>query len=242
LKQFIDIKQGEDPDSILDKLKNFFGMPDNESLMQVLDDTGVDIRGLIELKNDSDRPQEVRDRSYIYAENLIGKWLEHIEYLKSEDILWVLGLQKKIADLILKELDKNKNRINLKKIIADTVREHVENFQLTGNIDIVARISANIMNTFINTLGWDNVPQAERPKVKPEDATPIFTDFNIKAPEKKDLVLGIEFPGERYFVEWASGIRNSFEANVYFEEKVKDAEKAEADAKLGALLDKIKNN
>ena len=36
-------------------------------------------------------------------------------------------------------------------------------------------------------------------------------------------------------------MRNSFESNVYFEEKVKDAEKAEADAKLGILLDKIKN-
>ncbi len=241
LKQFINIEKGESPESILKKLQDYFGIHDNESLAKVLEDTGVDIRGLIETKNDSSNIQEIRDRSVIYAENLIGKWLEHIEYLKSEDILWILGLQKKIADLVIKELDKNKNRVNLKKVIADTVREHVENFQLTGNIDIVARISANIMNEFVNTLGFKYLPESERPKVKPEDTVPVFTDKNIKAPEKKDLVLGIEFPGERFFVEWASAMRNSFESNVYFEEKVKDAQKAEADNKLGALLEKIKN-
>ena len=35
-------------------------------------------------------------------------------------------------------------------------------------------------------------------------------------------------------------MRNSFEANVYFEENVKDAERAEADAKLGTILQKVK--
>lgn len=241
LGQYIDIEQGEAPDSILSKLKDFFGIDDNEALSNILEESGVDIRALIEAKNDIDNPEQVRDRAIIFSENLLGKWLEHIESLKSEDVLWHLGLQKKIADLIIKELDKNKNRVNLKKIIADTAREHVENFQLTGNIDIVARISANIVNDFVNTLGWKNLPEKDRPKVKPNDPQPIFTDKNIKSPEKKDLILGIEFPGERYFVEWTAGMRNSFESNVYFEEKVKDAAKAEADARLGSLLGKIMN-
>ena len=38
-----------------------------------------------------------------------------------------------------------------------------------GNIDIVARISANIMNDFVNTLGWKYLPEAERPKAKKSD-------------------------------------------------------------------------
>jgi len=239
LSQFIEIETGEEADSILAKLKDFFGIDDNDALAEILDDSGVDIRALTEAKNDEDNPEEVRDRAYIFAENLIGKWLEHIEYLKSEDILVNLGITKKVADLVIRELDKNKNRVNLKKIIADTAREHVENFQLTGNIDIVARISANIMNDFVNTLGWKYLPESERPKAKKTDDSPVFTDHNIKAPSKKDLILGVEFPGERYFVEWTAGMRNSFESNVYFEEKVKDAEKAEADAKLGTLIERV---
>ncbi len=241
LNQFIDIEDGEAPESILTKLKGYFGIDDNEALTQILEDSGVDICALIEAKNDTDNPQEVRDRAFIFSENLLGKWLEHIESLKSEDVLWHLGLQKKIADLIIKELDKNKNRVNLKKIIADNAREHVENFQLTGNIDVVARISANIINGFVNTLGWKHIAEADRPKVKANDPLPVFTEKNIKSPEKKDLLMGIEFPGERYFVEWTAGMRNSFEANVYFEEKVKDEEKAQADAKLGSLLEKVAN-
>jgi len=239
LNQFIDIKEGEAPDSILTKLKGYFGIDNDDALSEILKESGVDIQALIEAKNDKDNPQEVRDRALIFSENLLGKWLEHIQSLKSEDVLWHLGLQKKIAELILKELDKNKNRVNLKKIIADNAREHVENFQLTGNIDVVARISANILNDFVNTLGWKHVPENERPKAKADDPLPVFTQKNIKSPEKKDLVLGIQFPGERYFVEWTAGMRNSFEKNVYFEEKVKDADKAAADAKLGSLLEKI---
>lgn len=240
LNQFITIEEGESAEQILSKLKEYFGIEDDAALKSILDDSGVDIQALIEAKEGVDEGEKNKDRAYVFSENLLSRWLEYIETIKSDDVLRALGLQKKIADLILNELNKNKNRINLKTIIANETREHIETFQLTSNVDIVARISANILNSFVNSLGWKYVPENERPKVKADDAMPVFTQRNIKAPEKKDLKLGIEFPGERFFVEWTTGIRNSFEANVYYEENVKDAEKAEADAKLGTILEKLK--
>ncbi len=240
LNQFIEIEEGEDAQSILGKLKEMFGIDDDKELKQILDDSGVDIQALIEAQSGDSKPQDEFDKAYIFAGNLLSRWLKHIEALKSDEVLLQLGLRKNIADLVIQELNKNKNRVNLKKIIADETREHVETFQLTSNVDIVARISASIINKFVNSLGWEYVGKSERPKIKKNDALPIFTHGIIKAPAKKDLKLGIEFPGERFFAEWATGIRNSFEANVYFEENVKDAERAEADAKLGTILQKVK--
>ncbi|MCQ2975791.1 MAG: putative virulence factor [Bacteroidales bacterium] len=241
LGQFITIDPGESAQSILSKLKEYFGIDDNNELKKILDETGINIETLLEEKKDKEEG-EIKDRAHIFAENLLSRWLEYIEEIKDDNVLLQLGLNKKIADLIINEINKNKNRINLKKIIADSVREHVENFQLTSNVDIVARISAVIINKFVNSLGWDYVPQAERPKVKPTDPTPVFTHPPVKSPSKKNLKLEIEFPGEKFFSEWATGLKSSFEANVYFEENVKDAAKAEADAKLGTILDRIKNS
>ncbi len=240
LKQFITIESDEKTESILQKLKDFFGIDDEKALTQILEDTGIDISSLVENQNSETKPKDQFDKAYIFAGNLLSKWLEHIDLVKSEDILFSLGLKKKVADLIIKELNKNKNRVNLKKYIADSTREHIETFQLTSNIDIVARISANLLNNFVNTLGWTFVPFDERPKVKANDPNPIFSEKIVAAPKKKDLKLGVEFPGERIFVEWTTGIRNSFEANVYHEENVKDAESAEADARLGSILKKVK--
>ncbi len=239
LSQFISIDENESADSILSKLRDYFGIDNNDELKKILDETGIDIQTLIAEKTEKTEG-EVKDRAFIFSENLLSRWLEYISALKDENLLAELGMGKKVADLIINELNKSKNRVNLKKIIADAVREHVETFQLTSNIDIVARISANLINKFVNSLGWDFVSENERPKVKPTDTLPVFVHPPVKSPAKKDLKLGVEFPGEKFFTEWATGMRSSFEANVYFEENVKDAEKAEADARLGVILERIK--
>lgn len=241
LGQFISIDKDESAPSILQKLRDFFDLQSDDELKAVLAESGIDIQKLLDLKDQKEKVGgDINDRAFLFAENLLSRWLEYIEAIKQDDVLYSLGMTKKTADLIINELNRSKNRVNLKKIIADAVREHVNTFQLTSNIDIVARISAILINKFVNSLGWDFVPVSERPKVKPTDANTVFAPRVVKAPQKKDLKLSIDFPGERFFNEWAAGLRSSFEANVYYEEGVKDAEKAEADAKLGVILDQLK--
>jgi hypothetical protein len=241
LGQFISIDKDESAQSILQKLRDFFDLQSDDELKAVLAESGIDIQKLLDLKDQKEKVGgDVNDRAFLFAENLLSRWLEYIETIKQDDVLFSLGMTKKTADLIINELNRSKNRVNLKKHIADAVREHVNTFQLTSNIDIVARISAILLNKFVNSLGWDFVPVSERPKVKPTDTATVFAPRVVKAPAKKDLKLSIDFPGERFFNEWAAGLRSSFEANVYYEEGVKDAAKAEADAKLGVILDQLK--
>ena len=239
LNQFIDISDNDTPENILSKLKEYFGLDNNESLMEIMKQSGINIETLLETHHSDEKPQNKFDKSFIFANKLLSAWLAHINELKDENTLNSLGLQKNIAELLVEELNRSKNRINLKKIIAQNTREHIKMFQLTSNVDIVARISANIINKFVNSFGWSFETADKRPKVKKSDNRTIFAEFPVKSPNKNELKLEIEFPGESLFVEWTSGVRSSFEANVYFEEDVKDPEQAESDAKLGIILKKI---
>jgi len=239
LNQFIDIDDSDTPENILSKLKEYFAIDDDKTLKDVMKQSGIDIEVLLETHKSDEKPQNKYDKSFIFARKLLSAWLLHINNLKDDKLLTQIGLQKNVAELLLEELNKSKNRVNLKKVIAENTREHIKKFQLTSNVDIVARISANIINKFVNTFGWAYETQDKRPKVKKNDTYPIFADKPVKSPNKKELKLGLEFPGENLFVEWATGLRSSFEANVYYEEDVKDSSQAEADAKLGTIIKKL---
>lgn len=240
LNQFIDIDESDSPDQILSKLKEYFAIDDDETLKEVMNQSGVNIEALLETHKSDEKPQNKYDKSYIFAKKLLSAWLMHINEIKDDQVLDGLGIQKGMAELLLQELNKSKNRVNLKKLIADSTREHIKMFQLTSNVDIVARVSANVINKFVNTFGWVYETADKRPKIKKNDTNTIFAEIPVKAPVKKELKLSIEYPGESQFVQWTTGLRSSFEANVYFEEDVKDPEQAEADAKLGVIIQKIK--
>ncbi len=242
LNQFIDIEDNDTPDSILNKLKEYFSIDDDNSLKEIMQQSGINIETLLENHKSDEKPQNKFDKSFIFAKKLLSAWLMHINNLKDDKVLASLGLPKNIAELLVEEMNKSKNRVNLKKIIADQTREHIKTFQLTSNVDIVAKISANIINQFVNSFGWVYETADKRPKIKKNDTQTIFADTPVNSPSKKDLKLAIDFPGENLFVEWATGVRSSFEANVYFEENVKDTEQAEADAKLGVIISKISDN
>lgn len=242
LNQFIDINDNDSHETILSKLKEYFAIDDTKTLKEVMNQSGINIETLLENHKSDEKPQNKFDKSYIFAKELLSAWITHINDLKDDKILTELGLQKNVADLLLEEINKSKNRVNLKKIIAEDTREHIKMFQLTSNIDIVARISTNLINKFVNSFGWIYENPDKRPKIKKSNTETIFTEKPVKAPNKKDLKLEIEFPGEQKFVQWTTGFRSSFEANVYFEEDVKDPDQAQADAKLGSIIAKIENN
>lgn len=239
LSQFIDIDDSDTPQNIIEKLKEFFNIEDENSLKDIMQQSGINIEALLETHHSDEKPQNKFDKSFIFAKKLLSAWLMHINKLKDDKVLSNLGLQKNIAELLVEEMNKSKNRVNLKKVIAEETREHIKTFQLTSNVDIVAKISANIINKFVNSFGWAYETADKRPKVKKTDTQTVFAENPVNSPAKKELRLEIDFPGESLFVEWTTGVRSSFEANVYHEEDVKDSEQAEADAKLGSIIKKI---
>lgn len=239
LKQFIDISDSDNAETIINKLKEYFAISDIETLKEVLQQSGINISALLETNKSDEKPKNKNDKSFIFAKLLLTYWLAYINELKNERLLEKFGLPQNIAELLIEELDKSKNRVNLRKIIAENTKEHIKNFQLTSNVDIVARISTNIINKFVNSFGWCYEEIEKRPKVKPTDNNSIYVEIPSKAPEKSQIKLDIDFPGELYFIQWATGLRAAFEANVYFEENVKDSKQAEADALLGNIIKRL---
>ena len=239
LSQFIDIEDSDTPTSIKTKLQDYFMLDDDAALVEIMKQSGINIEALFEAHKSDEKPQSKYDKSFIFAGKLLSAWITHINALKDDKISNDFGIPKNIAELLLDELNKSKNRVNLKKIIAENTREHIKMFQLTSNVDIVARISANIINKFVNSFGWIYEADDKRPKVKKTDNEVIFKEKPVKSPLKKELKLEIDFPGESLFVQWTTGLRSSFEANVYFEENVKDSKQAENDAKLGVIINKV---
>ena len=239
LSQFIDIKENDTAQDIINKLKEYFSIDDEQMLIDTMKISGINIEELLKSKETEETPQQQQDKSYIFAKKILTAWLTHINKLKEDIILQNIGINQTVAEHLIEELNRTKNRVNLKKVIAQSIDEHVKMFQLTNNIDIVAKVSANIVNKFVNTFGWAYEPAEKHPKVKTTDPQPIFAKTPVSSPEKSKLVLGIEFPGESLFVQWTAGMRASFEENVYYEENVKDQKQADADAKLGLIIKKI---
>jgi len=235
LSAFIDINDEDNKDSILHKLLTFFGLAEQAELKEVMDENGIDITELFEGK----KVPEL-NKADIYAQKLISKWLEQVNLIKQTDILNKLGLSKKGAELLIEELQKNMDRVALKKQIANAVREFVASFEEHKNLDVEARIAACILNRFVTTLGWDSkdIPKNDKPVLK-NAKHPIFSPTEIKAPDKNDLELNIQFPGQNFFNEWSEGLKASFTQNVYFENNVQDAEKALANSALGVVIKEI---
>lgn len=239
LKQFIDIDDSDTPESILNKLKQYFGIDNQNQLVEILNQSGIDISKLLESKKNGEEITSKSDKSYIFAQKLLSYWLSDINNLKNDRVVEKFGLSPNVAELLISELDKAKNRVNLKSIISQNTQEHIKNFNITNNLDIISRIATNIVNNFVNSFGWAYEQSDKRPKIKPTDAVPIFTDTEVSPPSKESIKLDIEFPGELFFVQWITGVRAAFEANVYFEENVRDAKQAEADAQLGQILKRL---
>ena len=104
LGQFISIDKDESAESILQKLRDFFGLTDDNELKAVLSDSGVDIQALLDARETVKKTGDIKDRAFIFAEKLLSRWLEYIENVKQDDVLNTLGMNKKTADIILKSM------------------------------------------------------------------------------------------------------------------------------------------
>ena len=99
LGQFISIDKDESVDSILQKLRDFFGLTDDNELKSVLSDSGVDIQALFDAREAVKKTGDIKDRAFIFAENLLSRWLEYIEAVKQDDVLNVRGVGEHVYRL-----------------------------------------------------------------------------------------------------------------------------------------------
>lgn len=218
----------------LEELQQFLGINKNE-LKEILETNGIDLEQIIDKAD-----EQIKSKTEIYVESLLANWISKLTELKGQDILTGMGMSKEIYELMYKEFMINKERVNLKKILVENTDNEIKNFAYSNNFDIVAHISASIINDFVRTLGWKylNESDTEYPKL---NNNPIFSKLPCIVLVKEELKIDIRYPGMELFSQWVMGIKESFKANVLFMSNMKSAENAIASQELGKILEALKN-
>lgn len=221
----------------IDQLKELFGIEYDEDMYQVIEESGINIRDILEGKSED----KIKTEAEIFAEKVIESWYAKIIALKSDNQLISKGLKKELIQQVCATLDRSKERVGLKEIITQRVADEIDNFSVSNpNYDIVAHISAATINEFVNTASWSFVDETvnDYPVVKD---VPIFSKVGATPPSPHELRMDIDYPGMFLFNQWNTGVRESFQANVLFEEKAGNAEDALIKQKLLDVLKPIKS-
>lgn len=226
-------------EEVINKLMEVEGIEDAEILDEVYRDNGYELEKIKDILAGNTADIKADDAD-LFARNLISSWLYSISIAKSEATIEAIGLPKSAMEMIMDQLTRNIVRVDLKKRLAALVRDEIKAYHVTQNqnFDLISRLACNLLNSFITTTGWIFLEPENRPKT--EKGKQIFTYAdNAKFPKKKDLVMQESFPGTNIYESWKIAIRDSFEANVLFENNLLNAEKAIANQKLGEIIKKI---
>ena len=180
-----------------------------------------------------DQGKAAKNTAMVFADKIIAFWINKIQELKRSSS----PSEDSALAVIIDELIKTRERVGLRRILYDAVRDEVENFSVNGKFDIVARITFQILNNFINTFGWCFVDERDRPKDK--EGAYLFSQLPI---DPKIVVPSIsqKFPGQKIYSHWSTGAKEAYLTNVYYENEVKKPENLELNRKLGGLLNHIK--
>lgn len=230
----VEFEESKSVEENLYKLKSLLGIEHDEDFEEILASSGIDMKKVVSGIGDG----PVKSEAELFTENLIDAWMLKVLQVKNDSTLVQKGLNKEVSNLISEALDKSKERVGLKKIISNNVHSEIENFSVNSNYNIVADISAKLLNDYVNTVGWKFVDSKGEnyPKIQ---NVPIFSQESTKTPKLHELDLTLEYPGMVLFNQWVWGLKEAFIANVMFEEKLGNPEDALIKQKLAQILQKM---
>ncbi len=216
----------------VDQLKALFGIDSDDDMYQVIEESGIKIRDILEGRVED----KIKTEAELFSERLIEYWYAKIIALKNNPHVTGRGLNQDIITQVCTTLDRSKERIGLKKVLTKRLTDEIENFNVSNpNYDIVSHIAVATINTFVNTASWRYADETltDYPKIMD---VPIFSKTGVTPPSRDALRMDIDYPGMFLFNQWNTGIRESFMANVLFEEKAGNAEDALIKQKLFDML------
>lgn len=170
----------------------------------------------------------------VFTEHLLRFWQTKLHTLQST----FNPQQHATLGILIDELNKAKERLNLRGMIYMAVKDEVSNYNVSSKLDVVARISQQTLNNFINTFGYHFIDEAERPQ--DNENNPIFS----KRPQSRHDVepnMGLPFPGERIFNHWRLAAKEAIVANALGGANIKNPHAIAANRELGQLLEMIKS-
>ncbi|MEH0154274.1 virulence factor SrfC family protein [Limibacter armeniacum] len=235
--QGVDVHVDDSPEVVLDKLQQYFGLP-MEDIREELKAMDIDIESLLEEKaKEGIAGSNYKDRAQVFADKLLTRWVDQLQMVKEDAVLSKISLPKEVAEYIIDELLKGIYRLRIKDTLIQATRDEINSFPISNNYDIVPRIASSILNRYVTTAGWAYVPDQEKQHLKrPNSERTLFSAEEKPTPDKQELKLGQNFPGQDFFNEWVFAIQKMFEANVMASHNMADSQHVAANAGLGNIL------
>lgn len=158
----------------LDRLREHYEKPTKEACKAYFESEGIDLNELFYGNND-----RVRNFSQMLANSIEAYWFD--DYLQESnetlsEILSKTDLQE--IQMMLHTLFK---KLKITKIIADRIRRYVDGYRNIEEVyEMISDISAEIINTFVNTIGIEYLTDSD------------LVDLKV-ANEKNNLGLILEY-------------------------------------------------
>ncbi len=163
------------------------------------------------------RPEAPRDLAERFAGAVLRLWMGEAHALARQDRLvrYFCLTERSALDLVA-ELIAGARRLDIETAIAERVRR-ITSFRQTLEKAAArpALVAANILNDYLNTLGYGDRPEAERPASR-LDGRPVFSPRTEASGDRGRLQLP-EVPDrydERQYLDWFSAYLALVEANA----------------------------
>lgn len=157
----VPVRDGDTPDSYFERLAAQYEKNSDEDKAQFRNDLekqGVDLYELIHRNADL-----IKNNSQQLAEALIDYWIAHISLSENHTIQEILASHGSSAlQDITEMLQKLTKKVGLAKVIAEKIRHYVDGQTRTDiPYGIASDISAELLNKFVNTVGFEYIDDSE---------------------------------------------------------------------------------
>lgn len=180
-----------------------------------------------------------KDDAALFAEETLTEWMQDLRDLAGNLALCeYYRFSEKLMGEFIKELIAGAQRLKLEEAITEAVRDATR-FRLKFQqlVALPAQLTANLLNNYINMLGYDALAFDKRPIVAADHAArPIFQPRSVPAngPVLDERQASYD---ETYYTDWIRGFLDLVERNARFRGGV-DIDVA-ANQRLGQLLASI---
>ncbi len=181
----------------------------------------------------------IHDEGKIFAKEVMDQWMQDLKLFSEDKSLcnYYRLPEPVMADLI-RELIVGAQRLDLEEQIR-TAFKKITAYQVQFNMIVmpVAKLTANILNSYVDFLGYNNIPLAKRPTLKTDSGThPVFTPRPI--PESGPVLGEKQSSQEKtFYTEWLKCYLDMVVKNVYFKEGTEI--NIQANQQLGTLLQRV---
>lgn len=228
------VEGDETIDELYNKLLKANDLNDIDELKEVMQSMEIDLEELFVIP---DKPNGNSATEH-FATELLTRWYSQLDELKSDSTSLEYGLNEKALQVIVDEIKSSADRSDLKGQIIKKTDDFISRFEHIDNlktVNIIARLTTQVVNSFVGTIGFNVVPVEQRPLKNGEE---VFNE-KLEFPEKENLFLDVKFPGQKFFDNWSLALNRSFVMNVHFKHGIQDAEKSKSNTLLGQILEKI---